>query len=207
MQIIRTRTIGSRVFSVKCDQALEAQGEFLLDLFADTEAKAGFLQDGMKIQVGWSILFVHEREDSNVTILAPDYASNPFERTTDDLTETLTVQLEQNYVLKLTGAQGEATLFQDTLISSEQALDAERVYLERTEHRSEGVSGWYLGPAQGGQVDAGELRRYYVFQLLSRRPGVLKTLALPKGYVAVLHGEDVEAVLDAEDRNVWPSGK
>lgn len=206
MRVTQSKKIGSRTFSLKCDELLERQGEFLLNLFANTEEKAGFLENGMKIQVGWSILFVHETDGENVEILAPDYASNPFERTTDDLTETLSVQLEQNDVVKLSAAEGEATLFQDTFISSEQALESERIYLERTEHRTDGSSGWYLGPAESEQVDQAELRRYYVFQLLTRRPGVLKALALPKGYVVVLNGEDVEAVLDTEDRNVWPVG-
>ncbi|NGZ74261.1 immunity protein Imm33 domain-containing protein [Saccharibacillus alkalitolerans] len=202
MLITKTKAIGSRTFSLKCDDSLETQGEFLLNLFRDTEEETGFLEDGMKIQVGWSILFVHELDSENAEILAPDYATNPFARTTDDLSATLTVQLAQNHVLKLTGAGGETTLFQDTLISSERALAADRVYLERTEHREEGRSGWYLGPVEG-EVAQDELRLYYAFQLFNLRPGVLKVLALPKGYVAVLNGEDIEAVLDPSDRGVW----
>ncbi|MCQ4085783.1 hypothetical protein [Saccharibacillus sp. JS10] len=204
MLVTKTKTIGSRLFSVTCEEILETQGEFLLNLFEDTEAKAGFLEDGMKIQVGWSILFVHEKEEGHVQILAPDYKSDPFSRTIDDLSVTLSVQLAQNNVLKGTGTTGEATLFQDTLIASEKALNADRVYLERTEHRQGGISGWYLGPAEG-QVEQEELRRYYVFQLFNTRPEILQVLALPKGYIAVLDGEKVEAVLDPEDRNVWRS--
>ncbi|OWR29168.1 hypothetical protein CDO73_16020 [Saccharibacillus sp. O23] len=203
MLITKAKEIGGRVFSLKCEEALDKQGEFLLNLFRDTEERAGRLEDGMKIQVGWSILFVHEPENGRVEILAPDYASNPFARTTDDLSATLSVQLAQNHILKLTGADGETSLFQDTLIASERAFESERIYLERTEGRGDGISGWYLGPAEG-QVEQEELRKYYVFQLLTLRPGVLKVLALPKGYVAVLQGDEIEAVLDAEDRRVWP---
>ncbi|MDO3409627.1 hypothetical protein QWJ34_07615 [Saccharibacillus sp. CPCC 101409] len=203
MQITKTKRIGSRDFFLKCDSALEAQGEFLLDLFERTEAEAGFLENGMKIQVGWSILFVHELDDAAVEILAPDYGTDPFSRTSDDLSETLSVQLSQNQVLKLTGASGETALFQDTLIASQRALEAGRVYLERTDHREDSRSGWYLGPAEG-KPEQGELKLYYIFQLLELRPGVLKMLSLPKGYAAVLDGENVEAVLDGEDRNVWP---
>ncbi|GGO04319.1 immunity protein Imm33 domain-containing protein [Saccharibacillus kuerlensis] len=205
VQITKTKMIGSRTFTVKCDESLEKQGEFLLNLFRDTEEKAGLLEDGMKIQVGWSILFVHELDRDNVEILAPDYTTNPFARTTDDLSATLSVQLAQNQVLKMTGATGETVLFQDTLVSSEQALAADRVYLERTDHREDGRSGWYLGPVEG-QVEQEDLRLYYVFQLFNTHPGVLKMLLLPKGYVAVLNDGDVEAVLDPEDRNVWPTG-
>ncbi len=206
MLITKTKEIGSRVFSLKCDESLESQGEFLLDLFRDTQENAGFLEDGMKIQVGWSILFVHEPKAGQVQILAPDYSSNPFSRTTDDLSATLSVQLAQNQVLKLTGASGETSLFQDTLIASERALESERIYMERTEERHDGISGWYLGPVEG-QVEQEELRKYYVFQLLTLRPGVLKMLALPKGYVAVLDGDEVEAVLDPSDVGVWPSNR
>ncbi|OWA37134.1 hypothetical protein B9G55_03420 [Saccharibacillus sp. O16] len=203
MQITKTKEIDNRIFSLKCDDSLEAQGEFLLNLFQDTQESAGKLEDGMKIQVGWSILFVHEPVEGQVQILAPDYETNPFARTTDDLSATLSVQLAQNHILKVTGISGETSLFQDTLIASERALESERIYLERTESRGDGISGWYLGPTEG-QVEQDELRKYYVFQLLKLRPSVLKMLALPKGYVAVLEGDDVEVILDGEDRQVWP---
>lgn len=204
MLITKTKEIGSRTFSLKCEESLELQGDFLLNLFETTEADAGFLEDGMKIQVGWSILFIHEKGEGQVQILAPDYATDPFSRTTDDLSATLSVQLAQNHVLKQSGTAGETCLFQDTLIASEKALNAERVYLERTDHRQDGRSGWYLGPAEG-QVEQEELRLYYIFQLFNLRPGILKVLALPKGCVTVLDGDEVEAVLDAEDRNIWRS--
>ncbi|WP_216671576.1 immunity protein Imm33 domain-containing protein [Saccharibacillus qingshengii] len=205
MLVTLSQKIGSRTFSLQCEDALEVQGKFLLDLFRDTEEKAGFLEPGMKIQIGWSILFVHQQDESNVHILAPDYASDPFARTTDDLSATLSVQLAQNQVLKLAGAEGETALFQDTLIASERGLEAERIYLERTENREGGISGWYLGPAESEPVEQSELRRYYIYQLFNRRPGALKVLALPKGYVAVLDGEHLEALLDGDDRKVWPT--
>ena len=43
----------------------------------------------------------------------------------------------------------------------------------------------------------------HVFQLLRTRPALLRLLALPPGYLAVLDGDEVEAVVDPSNNDVW----
>ncbi|WP_309479522.1 immunity protein Imm33 domain-containing protein [Brevibacillus agri] len=202
----RTKQIGNRTFVVTCREFLEKQADFLLDLFADVENESGPLRNGAKIQVGWTILIINEREghEGQMEIVAPDYDTNPFTETNRDLSVSLYVQMAQNHCLQTLQLAGETALFQDKIVVAKGALEEEHVYLQRAEQAEAGDSGWYLGPVQG-EVDSDGLESYYIFQLLKRRPSLLQALALPCGYIAVLKGDQIEAVLDEHDENVWPT--
>ena len=198
----RSRQIGNRTFMVTCREFFAKQADFLLELLADVENESGPIQNGAKIQVGWTIFIVNER-DGQMEVVAPDYDTNPFTDTNPDLSVSLYVQLAQNHCLQTLQIAGEAALFQDKIVVAKGALEQKRIYLQRGDHAGDGDSGWYLGPVEG-EVDSDDLQSYYIFQLLKHRPSVLQVLALPPGYLAVFDGEQLEAVLDEHDENVWP---
>ncbi|RNB51995.1 hypothetical protein AAFJ72_16600 [Brevibacillus gelatini] len=202
----RTKQISNKIFVVTCREFLAEQADFLLDLFADVEHENGPLRNGAKIQVGWTILIVKEREghEGQMEIVAPDYDTNPFTETNRDLSVSLYIQMAQNHCLQTLQLTGEAALFQDKIVVAKGALEEEHVYLQRAEQREAGDSGWYLGPVRG-EVDSDGLESYYIFQLLKHRPSLLQALALPRGYIAVFRGDQIEAVLDEHDENVWPT--
>ncbi|NTU33131.1 hypothetical protein HPY27_23505 [Brevibacillus sp. HB1.1] len=199
----RSKQIHNRTFVVTCKEFLVKQADFLLDVFADVEDETGPIKNGAKIQVGWTILLVFER-DGYMEIVAPDYDENPFSETTSDLSVSLVVQMAQNNCLQTVRAEGEAALFQDKIVVAKGAFEQEHVYLQRAEDVRKGDSGWYLGPVEG-EVESDQLESYYVYQLLKLRPSLLQALALPRGYIVVFQGDLIEAVLDEHDENVWPT--
>lgn len=112
------------------------------------------------------------------------------------------VQLEQNDVLHRLGVEGEAASFSDKVVAAKGILDHPRVYLERTRNPPKGDSGWYIGPVEGGQEKL-ELEAFRVYELLARRPSLLRALGLPSGYLVVFHGDDIDAVLNEDDVDLW----
>lgn len=195
-----TRVIGDRTFVITSEEFLVSQAEWLLELIEGIERNRR-IDDGMKIQVGWAILSVRE-QNGVVKIVAPDFDTNPFTETAEDLSVFLSVQLSQNHVLRKLSMEGEASLFQDKIVVAKGAMDVDRIYLERSMDQSEGDSGWYLGTVDG-DYESPEIEAYYIFQLLKIRPSILKALAVPRGYLVVFDKENIEAIVDENDRNIW----
>jgi hypothetical protein len=42
-----------------------------------------------------------------------------------------------------------------------------------------------------------------VYQLLKLRPSLLQALAIPRGYLVVFNGDEIEAVLNEEEIDIW----
>ncbi len=42
-------------------------------------------------------------------------------------------------------------------------------------------------------------------QLLKLRPSLLQALAIPRGYLVVFTGDEIEAILNEEDIDIWQS--
>lgn len=199
--IQRTRVIGNRKFNVKCEKSFELQADWLLELLEKTENKNGYLKNGYKIQIGWTIITLNEC-DNEVTVLAPDYDTNPFVNTSEDLTVSLSIQLKQNYCLNRLQLEGEAALFKDKIVVAKGAILSRKVYLERSKDAVVGDSGWYLGLVEESEQPQ-ELEAYYVYQLLKIRPSLLQALAIPRGYLVVFNGDEIESVLNEEDIDIW----
>ncbi|MNJ49366.1 hypothetical protein D3C77_445900 [compost metagenome] len=158
----------------------------------------------MRIQAGWTVYTVVEC-DGAVEIAAPDYNADPFNTITKDLSTSISVQLAQNHILKTYGIDGDFCLFQDKIVVAKGVFDEKKVYLERSTHRADGDSGWYLGPVNKNNENT-ELEAYYIYQLLSLRPSLLKALAVARGYLVVFEGEEIEAVLDENNNRIMPRG-
>jgi len=82
-----------------------------------------------------------------------------------------------------------------------------RVFLVRTDLSFPGDSGWYAGvtdpsptAAAGSAIALVSLR---MADLLASRPDLKDFLTLPAGYLIVLDGGGVSAVLDPADREIW----
>lgn len=205
--IQRTKLINGRKFIATCSKEyLSPQAEWLLALFEEIEAERGTLTHGMRIQAGWTMYTLVER-DGAVEIVAPDYNSDPFSKITHDLSTSLSVQLAQNHILEIYGIEGEFCLFQDKIVVAKGVFTEEKVYLERStcsdDRGTKGDSGWYLGPVKKNNENI-ELEAYYIYQLLNLRPSLLKALAVARGYLVVFEGEEIEAVLDENNNRIMP---
>jgi len=78
-----------------------------------------------------------------------------------------------------------------------------RIYLERTGPCDRGDCGWYIGIAD--ETEPGGYQGMRVADLLELRPDLERILTLPVGYLVVLDGGSVEAVVDGQSNVVWTS--
>jgi hypothetical protein len=67
----------------------------------------------------------------------------------------------------------------------------------------DGDSGWYIGFVDSDNTKA-PLEAIYAYQLIRQRSSILQVLALPPDYLVVFNHDRIEAILDPNDRNVWP---
>jgi len=162
------------------------------------------LKPGYKMQVGWSILQIGQSSDGELILLEPDYSDDPFKRTREDLTCTLSIQAEQNDFNIAVSASPFVTSFQDKIIYSKSSLDQKNIYLERKSPRLND-SGWFIGTNDRNisNYDIDNLAACYTYELLKIRPAIMKVLQMPPGYLIVFDGSEVEAVLNPENEVVY----
>jgi hypothetical protein len=194
--------IGGKTVVAQCHEVLAVQAQWLLDYLKKKFAlESDKLVDGFKIQVGWSILCLLER-DSEFILAEPNYQENPFQDWRDNITDTLTVQAQQNHILQLLGIQESSpALFQDKITFAKGAFFERQIRLERGLNPQPGDSGWYCGPVTASK-DNPAYEAIYVYQLIHHRPALLQLLSLPHGFSAVVDGNDVIRI-EGPGGKVW----
>ncbi|PLS19259.1 hypothetical protein CVD28_02275 [Bacillus sp. M6-12] len=198
-----SKPIGKQKVSLTCLEHLSTQGNFLLDLIEKEHKTYDILKDNYKIQVGWSfyILCLH---DGVFSVLSPDHISNPFKETTEDLSLSLFVQVQQNEVLKKAKIQGESVSFQDTILVHKDALKSDSLCLERMDGRQSGESGWFIGTlddTDSSSTTENDFKQIYVYELLHSKPELMKFLSLPTGCLVVLENKEI-TVLDTKNERL-----
>ncbi len=137
----------------------------------------------------------------------PDFFGDPFHDLREDVTCTLAILMAQLAVVNRLDVKPVEVRFDDKMVLVTGCLGERRVYLQRLEPRP-GDSGWYVGPVDGpapeDNPDSYEVM--YVFQLLRTRPFLLQLLALPPDYLAILDGDEIGAVVDPGNNDVWNTG-
>ena len=94
--MIVKRLIGSAVVGIEAERDLRSQSEFLLDLVAASLAEGLKLEDGVRVEVGWSVLTLRQARDGEFVLYEPNFDGDPFTQLRSDLTTTLTVIAAQN---------------------------------------------------------------------------------------------------------------
>jgi len=202
--IKRSARINGRDVSIQCADALGEQASFSLDLIKGIERDKGpgFLRDGTRLQVGWSILTLRSRE-SALIVCEPDFDGDPFKSTRDDVSCTLLVQAQQNDTLRGLGLSGVPVSFQDKIVLAKGCLGDAKIYLER-KPPTQGDSGWFIGRVDKSANNK-DLEAVYVYQLLKRRAALMKILLLPPGFLIVFEGDRIESILDDKDQSLLPA--
>lgn len=195
-----TKWIHERKVILRCHPALERQADWLLRVFQELADEGKGLWAGERVQVGWSFLTLRQ-ESSQWIVCEPDFSRDPFREIRDDVTCTLTVQAQQNDVLRRVGVElvEGCPTFQDRILIGEGCLDIAKIYLERVEAAGD-HSGWYVGPVDG---DVESRSNHLIYELVSRRFELLQVLALPIGYLAVFEGKSIKAILNPAQEDVW----
>lgn len=207
------RVIQGKTVLVQCDKRLEAQADWLLKTIEDVSEESGDpLEDRWTLELGFSVLALVER-DGKLIVCEPDFDEDPFENVVEDVSRSLWVVVMQNEVSEATdtGAYISIPRFDETIVMRKGALEEDRIFVQRDEpDNSNGSdlhdSGWYIGGAdddEEGSENPDDYEACYVYELLESRPMVLSVLALPANYVAVFNGDDIEAIYNDEDENVW----
>jgi hypothetical protein len=198
-----SRLIAGRRIIVSCHENLSSQAESLLDFIQGISEKNGELKDGTKIQIGWSVLTLKEKDGGlDLIVYEPDFAGNPLEELREGAFFTLLVLAQQNSVLNKLKMEGVPALFYGKVVYAKGVLDQEKIYLERSRDVSKSDSGWYVGSVEDKSSEP-ELEAGYVYQLLQRRPETMSALTLPEGYLAIFTGNHIDAIVNEENQNIW----
>ncbi|MCE4048956.1 MULTISPECIES: immunity protein Imm33 domain-containing protein [Bacillaceae] len=193
------KIIMGKTIIMTAQKELEPQIEILFAKLEQVDRNK--LIHGFSLQVGWSVYYLHERETGNFILTSPDYSRNPFEDTTKDLTLTLWVQLDQGHFLRKLNVDGLSIKFSDKIILSKGVLELEKIYLQRNGDVEVGDSGWYIGPVEDDNTI--ELYALYAYQLLKIKPEIIQVLALPNDYMVVFENNEIKAVLNENDVDVF----
>lgn len=192
------KSIMGKTIIVTAEKELEPQVEILFAILEQVDHNK--LIHGFSLQAGWSVYYLHERENGNFILTTADYSKNPFEDITEDLTLALWVQLEQGHFLRKMNVDGLSINFSDKIILSKDVLELEKIYLQRNGSVEKGDSGWYIGPVEDNNTT--ELYALYAYQLLKIKPEIIQVLALPNDYMVVFDGNEIKAVLNENDVDI-----
>lgn len=181
-----------------CQDRFAVQAESLLDAIKSFAGNGVGLKDGVRIQMGWSLLCLKQR-DTELVVCEPNFDTNPFSER-EDVTTTLKVLLEQSILLQRLGVAPLDFRFDDKIVMANGCLAEQNVVLTRSEP-TPGDSGWYIC---GMRNDVTELEAIYTCQLLHTRPAFLQVLSLPAEYMVVFDGDQIEFVLNPAAEHLWP---
>lgn len=205
-----SRQIGPYVVVARCDEAPELYVQALLDYLDTIHRQGGRMDEGTRIQWGWSLLTLKEERAGYLRIFEPDFGANAFEDLRADISTSLIVNFEQSELARRIGAQPQESFFYQKIVMKRDVLHLNRAYLERKDVSDPRDSGWYIGPivvdheqpAQPPPVE--DLVAIWVYQLLSLRRSLVQFLGLPSGYLVGVNGNRIEMILDPNGNSVWP---
>jgi hypothetical protein len=91
------------------------------------------------------------------------------------------------------------------VIVEKPAWQSQKIFLERVklEEHIQGDSGWHLGRADGGPVEAN--LAVTVRDLVEARPDLREILALPTGHCVVIDVNGIVAILNQTGSDLWPT--
>lgn len=91
-------------------------------------------------------------------------------------------------------------------VLAEVCTTSKRIFLIRTDISFPGDSGWYAGSTDAAPAgETPKLVSLKVAEMIAARPDLKEVLNLPRGYLIVLDGGGVSALLDPADREIWKS--
>lgn len=165
------------------------------------------VRDGYKLEIGFSV-FIFIAVNDGYKITAPDYLNGPFFNTTDDLTIDLWILLEQTELLKMYGIEGVSTRFDDEIVIAKNALENSIISLQRYSDLGKGESGWCVEAIEEKPdetfktIATKDYESFYVYQLLQKRPSLIKVLALPYEYLVVFDGDEINEILNEKNESI-----
>jgi hypothetical protein len=199
------RRIGDAQVVAYCDPRLRTQVELLFDAVDGMRRQGARIRAGLRVPAGWTTLTL-AAGDGGLVVREPDYdARDPERQTRPDITISLDVLDRQTRVLADVGVEGQALDFDEHVLLVRGVLDRERVYLVRVQSPGGRSTGWRVAPTEG--EDEGlemEVESVPLWTLVRARPALLRAMLLPPGYMVFFRRDEIEAIVDPDDRQVWP---
>lgn len=168
--------------------------------------KTNIFSPTFALNYGWGRFYLSKRSEKNnsyYVVQTADYKNDPMNLRTDDCSEALIVQnMQVDTNVKAKVQRPEPTLYSDTLLVLKEAINADDVYLNRTEPTKNGDSGWYFGllnDKREGEHESDELVNLKTSALIKFRPEALRVLQMPVGTLAVFHENTMTALVDKDD--------
>lgn len=168
--------------------------------------KTNIFSPTFALNYGWARFYLSKRMEKNspcYIVQTADYRNDPIRLRTDDCSDALIVQnMQVDTNVKAKVQRPEPTLYSDTILVLKEAINADDVYLNRTEPTKDGDSGWYFGllnDEMEGQHDHDELVSMRTSELMKFRPEALRVLQMPVGTLAVFHENVMTALVDKDD--------
>lgn len=168
--------------------------------------KNDIFKEGFTMIYGWAAFFLDLRDEDGKAVYVVqtlDYRRAPNKKI-DDCGLALTIQnMQVNTNHKAGVERPEVATFKDTVLVLREAVDAEDVYMNRSEPTKNGDSGWYFGllnDEREGQHNPEELVAVPSFELLGFRGEALRVLEMPVGTLAVFHKNEMTALVDGNDK-------
>jgi len=199
---MHTTIVSGVTIIINSSPSLSAHANWLSGVIETMYRRGVIIREGVRFQLGWSILSLRSQADGALVVCEPDYFGNPFQDELRSVDVTLEAQARQNEFARTLGVTPVVTSFQDKIVVAKGVLNDATLYMERGIPCPEkNDSGWYIGK-RGQDNDPPELEAIYAFQLLRERPHLFEALILPAGYVVFANEQGIEKILDSENKSV-----
>jgi hypothetical protein len=201
--MLLSRQIGSHDVVLECADAYSELAGSVLDTLAELDRAGPQLRPGSTVQFGWSLLTL-KAEDDKLRVCEPDF-SGDVSRPRPNIDTTLSVLKEQVSVLRAVGEEGVDVRFTQFVAVGVGAMTTPDLFLKRDAPVADDDSGWFVGRLEDLEAarSAEEVDALRIWEVLKLRPVLVQVMALPPGYVAIVRGSHVEALLDKDLRLRW----
>lgn len=198
--IERTLETADYTLVAYCDDGLAWHADRLLELLSSETSEEGGLQlrDGARIEVGWTVLTLIKSGDRFV-VHEPDFSGDPHLQTRDDVSCSLEVLALQNHWAQTLGAPLSPSRYDTLIVNARGAIGSNDLQLQRSAPSGRD-SGWFIGTL--GERPAADLESREVWTLVNDAPMLPQFLGLPPGYLVILEGGRLRAILDDQNRTV-----
>ena len=170
-------TINGIIFYINADKSLVQMADVLAQTMKSIPVDR--ICDDYKFEIGFSV-FICKKTGDGFTLFVPDYLNNPFLNTTEDLTISLWILMEQSNFIKEFNIEGVSTRFDEEIVIAENALSSSLICLQRFSDLGKGASGWCVESIEKRQDDKYhtiETKKYsscYAYELLQKRKALIK---------------------------------
>ncbi len=195
--------IGDEVVTVACADSMAVQAEWLLDCLMHLHGSGRSVGEGVRLQFGGMFMTFRRLPSNELAVCVPDVDADPFKDETTDVSDALTVLVNQISFAEKLGVEPVETTFHDKVVIDQGCLGADKLFMLRSApSATDGDSGWFIG-LQGPREPAPAFEAVFAFQLLKMRPELAAALVLPEGFLVMVDAAGIAAVADADNRTIF----